>query len=376
MATKNNLPTNDNFEEWLYAELYRAYLDARKGKRGTADEHKFELNDFTNLYNLRESIINRTYAPSRGITFLVHRPVIREIFAAPFRDRVVHHFLYNVSNDWFDSHFVESSFSCRKKKGTLYAQQTLAKHVRRATKNYTKPAFVVKIDLRGYFMSLERRKLYQLVVNGLDQQFADHKGKLYHTAKFLWHQIIFDDPTRGVKVRGSIKGWRKLPRDKSLFTKHGEHGIVIGNLTSQLMSNIMLNQLDRFITMKLGYKYYGRYVDDAYIVVPQNKKPQLLRDIKVIEKYLREELHLTMHPKKRFAGDTKKGIEFLGAVIYEGYIVPGKRIKRNCRSAFRKCAEGRGDPDNIVSYLGHLSHINSKKFLKKAFDELGWEYRY
>ena len=364
---------SERFNKWLYNALYDAYLEARKGKRKTADEHKFEVNEYANLLNLYQTIIDRTYEPSRGITFLISRPVMREIFAAPFRDRIVHHFLYKVSNDWWDRHFIDSSFSCRDNKGTLYAQKTLEKHIRRATQNYTRPGFVMKIDLKGYFMSLERKKLYKLVLWGLDRQFEGRKDELYETVKFLWGKVIFDDPTRGVKVRGNPRGWRKLPRDKSLFTQPAGRGIVIGNLTSQLMSNIMLNQLDRFITMKLGYKYYGRYVDDAYIIVSMEQKEQLLRDIKVIEEYLKS-LGLTLHPKKRYAENTKHGVPFLGVVVHEGYIVPGNRVKKNCRQAFTYFAEGRGELESVISYLGHLEHINSKKFLKKVFDELGWDF--
>ena len=89
------------FENQLLFELYVAYLEARRGgKRGTFDEHKFEANDFENLINLRDSMLDKTYRPSRGTAHIIHNPVIREIFAASFRDRVIHHWMYDIVYDW------------------------------------------------------------------------------------------------------------------------------------------------------------------------------------------------------------------------------------------------------------------------------------
>lgn len=371
MSTNN---PND-FRQELYGRLYRAYLEARKGKRKTHDEHRFELNDIENLENLCNSIINRTYRPSRGIAFLISRPVRREIFAAPFRDRIVHHFLYNVSAEWWDRRFIPDSYSCRIGKGTLYGQQRLQKHLRQTTNNFTEPAFAVKLDIQGYFMSLSRQKLYERICWGLNRQFAGHYGPLYHTVKFLWKQIIFDDPIRGVRIRGNKSDWHDLPSTKSLFTQPESYGIVIGNLTSQLLSNIYLDQLDRYVVHTLGYKHYGRYVDDFYIIVPISQKSQLLKDIHAIEIFLKG-LGLTLHPRKRYAQNVKKGVPFVGAIVHTGYMTPTPRVKKRTKQAFLKYATGQthGNQDSVVSYLGHLCHMNSKKFLKTLFDEFGWDF--
>ena len=371
----NNAPKKDyyeakydekcDFKKWLEEELWKAYRLARRGKRKTEDEHRFEANDLENLRRLHDDIIKHQYKPSRGIAFLISRPVIREIFAAPFRDRIVHHFLYNVSAKWWDRQFINDSYSCRNNKGTLYGQRRLLHFIRQTSHNNPKEkVFVAKLDLQGYFMSLSRKRLYEAICEGLDKQFKNNKGKLYKLVKYLWKEVIFDDPTEGVKIRGNPKCWKKLPHSKSLFAQPKGRGIVIGNLTSQLLSNIYLNKLDRFATQNLGYKCYGRYVDDFFIVVPLSEKEQLLRDIKVIERFLKEELKLTLHPKKRTFRTANQGIPFLGAVIYMNHIVPGRRIKHNTRQAFRRRAIGIDNEESITSYEGHLKHINSKKFLK------------
>ena len=378
------------FARFLLHELWVAYDTARKGKRHTVDEHRYELNAMEDTIDLRDSIMRRYYKPSRGVAFIVRDPVIREIVAAPFRDRVVHHFLYNICADWWDRRFIPDSYSCRKGKGTLYGQKRLAHHLRQVTENYTIPAYAVKLDIQGYFMSLDHKKLYERILWGLEQQFyhntrpdkengirchPDDRDRLYGTLKYLWHEVIFDEPMREIAIRGKRSDWKQLPPSKSLFNQPPGRGIVIGNLTSQLLSNIFLDQLDRYVQFDLGYKHYGRYVDDFFILVPMDKHEQLLRDVKVIEKYLRSELKLTLHPKTQYKQPADKGIPFIGAVVYPRFIIPGKRVRNNCyRAAYKLATNGEGDIDGFVARMGNMKHINSRKFLKQVFDTFGWEF--
>ena len=362
-----------DFEDFLLYRLWIAYLEARKGKRKTFDEHIFELNDIENIVNLRDDILNRTYEPSPSEAFIIHDPVIREIFAAPFRDRIVHHLIYDFTYDWWDKHFIPDSYSCRVGRGTLYGKQRFERHARAASNNFSEDIFVAKLDLSGYFMSLNRKKLLERALWGLDRQFKNNKGKVYWMLRYLWRQTIMDDPVSKMRIRGKIKDWDKVPKNKSLIHQPKGYGIVIGNLTSQLLSNIYLDQLDRYITFNLGYKHYGRYVDDFYIIVKMSEKEKLLGDIKKIENYLKT-LELTLHPKKRTFTSLSHGINFLGDTLYPGYMVPGKRVKTKTKKAFRDFAEGHGDIESVTSYLGHLKHTNSTKFLSEVFDSLGWDF--
>lgn len=364
---------NENFSEWLLVELNRAYVEARKGKRKTEDEHIFEVNEIENLLNLRDAILERTYKPSRGIAFVTRKPVIREIFAAPFRDRIVHHFLYNAVADWWDRRLIYDCYSCRVGKGTWFGIKRAAKHMRRASDNYRKKAYIIKLDIQGYFMSLPRDKLFERVVWGLNKQFPE-RGKLYEVLKYLWKQIIFDDPVKGVKRKGSPKDWRDLPRSKSLFCQPKGKGIVIGNLSSQLLSNIYLDQLDRFVNFTLGYKTYGRYVDDFYFIVPEEKYEQAKKDVRKIEEFLKE-IGLVLHPRKRYFQEIHKGMAFLGVVIYPGRIVAGRRVMANFRRGVRDFSAGVKSDETIVSYLGFMKNLNGKKTVKRIFEEVGWDYK-
>lgn len=355
--------------------LYYSYLEARKGgKRKTHDEHDFEVHEFTNLKSLRQDILDRTYHPSRSTAHIITKPVIREIFAAPFRDRVIHHLIFNSVYDWWDNHFIYDSYSCRVNKGTLFGIKRLDHHIRAVSHNYARSTYVLKLDIQGYFMSLPRLKLYQRAIWGLDQQFNGRKtSSEYQILKFLWYQTIMDNPVKNVKKKGDLTLWDKLPNSKSLFTQPSGYGIVIGNLTSQLLSNIYLDQLDRFIIYDLGYKHYGRYVDDFYIVVTEEELPQLKRDINVISEYLNL-LNLTLHPHKQLLRNTKYGIPFLGVTIYHNYILSGKRLSKNMKRAFKEVVAGERNISTVPSYLGHIKHFNSYNLIKEIFETTGWGY--
>lgn len=363
-------------DEWLLRELYFAYLDAKKNKRSTSDEHTFELNAMQNIVILRDDIMNHRYKPTRGIAFITYDPVMREIFAAPFRDRIVHHFLFNQVSEWWDKRFIYDSYSCRKNKGNLFAIKRLQHHVRSVTKCGREKAYVIKLDIRGYFMSLPREKVFERACWGLDRQFTKPE-ELWkkRLIKYLWKEVIFDDPTRGVRRRGSVHEWDALPDNKSLFCQPPGQGVVIGNLSSQLISNIYLDQLDRFIIFDLGYKHYGRYVDDFFLIVPESELSKALRDVDKIDVFLKK-INLYMHPKKRYIQEVHHGIPFMGMVIYPTVTVPGKRCKKNFYWDLYKYAIGHNSDESIVAHLGQLKHVDGKRFTKKMFDKFGFEYRF
>ena len=364
------------FSNYLQERLFMAYKEARLGKRKTRDEQRFELNLDENLMLLRHDIMDRSYVPSRGTAHIIHEPVVREIFAAPFRDRVVHHYIYDQVYDWWDRRFIYDSYSCREGKGTLMGIKRMDYHIRSASRNYAEKVYVLKLDIQGYFMSLPRKDLYQRAIWGLERQYAGVTDATeFRTLKFLWHQVIFDDPIVGVRRKGKLSDWDLLPSSKSLFCQKPGVGIVIGNLTSQLLSNIYLDMLDRFIVYDLGYKHYGRYVDDFYVVVTEPEVPQLLRDVKAIEEYLKM-MKLTLHPRKRLLITIDKGVPFLGAIIHQGYILPGERLKRNFRQACVAVQAGAKDIETLVSYLGHTKHFNNIMFLTEEFERIGLDYCY
>ena len=372
---RNELSKLPQCDADLPRALYESFLMARRGKLSTNDEFKFEMFWFENLEQLKEDIIARRYKPSRSKAFIISNPVYREIFAAPFRDRIVHHLLYAVTAHWWDKKFIPDATSCRNDKGTDYAVARLQRFMRKASLNGQREAYVIKGDISGYFMSLKRELLYEKAMWGLGKQFPK-KGWLYDLCAYLWKEIIFDDPIDDVRIAGKISDWEVLPPNKSLFNQPEGQGIVIGNLTSQLLSNIFMNDFDWYVKKKLGFEYYGRYVDDFFIVVTKDDLPRAREAMRnEVPKFL-SEMGLTLHPKKQYLQRVEKGCPFLGKMVQLGALLPGKRYRANMKSAINGFVGGNGDMETVISYIGMAKHMAAKKLLADAFERVGWKYKY
>ena len=361
------------FKDELIEDLARAFQKAKKGKRKSKGAHAFEVYSLEKIYTLRNSILDRTYRPLPSSRFEISDPKPREIFAADFPDRVVHHYVFEKTFPaYIERHLDYESCSCRKDKGTLFAKRRLEHHILSVTRNYQKSCILIKLDIKSYFCSINREKLLKILLWHLERQFPNG-GPLYETLKFLWTVIILDDPVPKMKNR-TPKGKSIVPPHKCLTNQLPGVGLVIGNLTSQGGSNVFLNELDRYIRFDLGIKHFVRYVDDLAIVLDYSEKERVEEIIKNIDIFLCNELGLTLNKNKTKVRDLREGMDFLGDVIFSGHTVPGKRAVRNCRKAFREVSEGRKNPDDVVCILGHFEHINSKKVLKKIFDEFGWDF--
>lgn len=245
----------------LLKDLFRAYYDARKNKRSTINALVFEIDYEKKLFELYEEIKNRKYELSRSICFISFEPVQREVFAADFRDRIVHHLIYNYINPYFERLFINDSYSCRVGKGTSYGIKRMNHFIRSCSKNYTKDCYILKMDIKGYFMAMDRNIVYKKIESTLNHFRAKVNFDI-DLALYLIRKVVFHDSTRNCVIRGTKDDWAGLPKSKSLFFAGKDKGFPIGNLTSQLFGNIYLDDFDHFVKHKLGFRHYGRYVDD------------------------------------------------------------------------------------------------------------------
>jgi len=140
--------------------LFAAYYDCRRNKRNSSSALKYELNYESNLLQLYEEIITGNYNPAPGFCFIIKKPVKREVFAPAFRDRVVHHLLFNYLSPIFEKAFLPDGYSCRKGKGTHYGIKRVDHFIRSYSDNYQKNCYILKLDIKGYFMSIDRVLLY------------------------------------------------------------------------------------------------------------------------------------------------------------------------------------------------------------------------
>jgi RNA-directed DNA polymerase len=377
---------NSSISDKIVTDLFKAYFDARKNKRSTINALAFEKHFEANIFELADEIMKNRYAIKPSICFIVNKPVKREIFAANFRDRVVHHFIYNCISPLFEKLFINDTYSCRVGKGTHYGIKRIDHFIRSCSQNYRKEAYILKLDIRGYFMAMDKTLLFDKINSGLMQQ----KGKIDFDLPViigLVKKTLFNDPRVNCIIKGKPGDWNNLPKTKSLFYANQNCGLPIGNLTSQLFGNIYMNNFDHFVKRDLQITCYGRYVDDFVLV--HNNKEYLKSIIPRISDYLKSELKLTLHPDKIYLQDIKKGVKYLGAVIKPHRKYIANRSKGNFYGSITKHNKVVRDHkpsqeekneflNSMNSYLGIMKHYRTFKHRKNIMREniSGWWWNY
>ena len=309
-------------------KLLAAYLSCRQTKRKTINALKFELNLEANLLDLQKQLKNYTYQPKRSICFVVTYPKVREIFAADFSDRIIHHLLVSEIEPYFERAFIHNSFACRKGKGTHEAVKNLYRNLSKVTKNQTRNAFYGQFDIQSFFTAIDKPVLYEAVEAKIIKLKQDQAWK--NEILYLTKIIIFHNPVDNYVVKGRRELFGKLPPQKSLFYVHQNKGLPIGNLTSQFFANVYLNALDQFIKRELKVKYYFRYVDD-FVLLSRNLN-EIKRWRSLINHFLERRLKLKLHPQKNKYGSVYQGIDFVGYVIKPDYILSRRRVVNNLKT--------------------------------------------
>jgi RNA-directed DNA polymerase len=287
----------------LFERLVQAYLDCRSTKRNTASAQAFEAHLERNLCALHDELIAGTYQPGRSICFVVTRPKAREVWAADFRDRVVHHLLYNKVSPRFHAAFTADSCACIPGRGTLYAARRLESQVRSITANWQRPAFYLKLDLANFFVSIDKQVLLDLLARRITEPWWLR----------LAETILMHDARSNVELRGRPELLSKVPPHKSLFNAPAHHGLPIGNLSSQFFANVLLDRLDKHIKHQLRAPHYVRYVDD--FVLLHHSTQWLNVALADITSFLPRELHLQLNPTKTILQPVDRGIDFVGHVL-------------------------------------------------------------
>lgn len=289
--------------DFSYAELLAADLDCRRTKRNTPAARAWEVDQVANLFDLYEDLLAGTYQPGPSICFVITWPKHREVWAAAYRDRIVHHALHRKIGPRFERAFIADSCACIAGRGTLYAARRLEAKVRSATQNWTSPAHYLKCDVASFFPSIDKRILGALLERRIDEPFW----------RALALQVLFHDPRPGVDLRGNQAELALIPPHKSLFGRPAHLGLPIGNLSSQFGANVYLNELDQHVKHELRVRHYIRYVDDFVLLHDSPRQLNAWRE--AIEAFLRDRLGVQLNPVKTILQPVARGIDFAGHVI-------------------------------------------------------------
>ena len=360
-------------------EVYDAYYDCCKHKGSTPGCIEYQMNYIANNYQLYIDLNSMKYEISKSKAFCVTRPKLREVFCADFRDRIIHHLLAIKFTDILEDEMTDKAYACRVGKGTDYGIADVKKQIKRVSDNYTKEAWVLKCDLQGFFMSINRSLLYSILEKVIRKKYHGDDIELW---LWLWKKVVLHDPTKNCIKVGDLSLWNKLPKNKSLFTCGKGVGLPIGNLPSQLLANLLLSQFDKLMIDRVGKDGgYGRYVDD-FVVISRDKK-LLLNILQESRSYLLKELGLTLHPRKISLQRVSSGVRFTGALIRQGRTLPNSRTVEHLYDVIDKfgmmsdpkCEVLQRYVNRINSLMGVLVHYNTYNVRRKAWTMMPYKDR-
>ena len=303
--------------------LLSAWKEFRQDKKDKRDVLIFGSRLMDNIISLHNELANHSYTHGDYQAFNISDPKPRNIHKATVRDRLLHHAIYRQLYPFFDNIFISDSYSCRLRKGTHRALDRFRKFAYKESQNHRKTVYVLKCDIRKFFANIDHEILTKIL-----EQYIPDRDILWLLGRVI---VSFNSGKAGV-------------------------GLPLGNLTSQLLVNIYMNEFDQFVKHRLKAKYYIRYADD-FVILSRDKK-WLEKMLSRIGEFLWEKLKLRLHPDKISIRTIVSGIDFLGWVQF-----PDHRVLRTTtkKRMFQKITEKRGKKETVQSYLGMLSHGNTEK---------------
>lgn len=334
-----------------FESLLRAATKAQKGKRFRPSVASFHFDLERGLWNLHEELATKTYRPGPYRSFYIHEPKPRQISAAPYRDRVVHHALTAVLEAIYERSFIYDSYACRHGKGTHAAVDRCQQFARQF-------AYVWKADIQKFFPAVDHLILKELVARKIKDRDV------------LWLVGLLIDHSN---PQEEVQHW--FPGDDLFTAAERRRGIPIGNQTSQFFANVYLDPLDHFVKERLRSPGYVRYCDDFLVFADDKKHLAEVRE--AIANFL-VKLRLRLHPVKNVIFPVQSGIRFLGYRVFATHrLLPRENVWRFLRRIRRMQAEyAAGEVlfndiyPRIISWIGHARQANTHRLRTRLFDTI------
>ena len=320
--------------------LLEAWQEFLHGKRNKPDVQEFQSMLMDNLISLQEDLRNRTYHHGPYQHFKIADPKPRDIHKASVRDRLLHHALHRVLYPYFEAMFMYSLYSSRVEKGTHKALNRFRLLAHRASRAHSRTIWALKCDIRKFFASIDHQVLFSI----LERHIADQD--------ILW-------------LLREVVGSFSTQKDILTFLRKSEcpKGLPLGNLTSQLLVNIYMNEFDQYVKHKLKVKYYVRYADDFVILSHDKTEPE--ERLRYIVVFLDNRLKLKLHSDKVSIKTFASGVDFLGWVHFPDHRVLRTATKKRMFRKLQQRQGQKGEEATKQSYLGMLKHGNTHGLRRK-----------
>jgi RNA-directed DNA polymerase len=358
-------PASECHDAVGFDDLVHAWKQARRHKRPSVNQLRFETRWIDELFEILDAINTGTWSPRPSTCFVARSPKAREIHAPDFADRVVHHLVVPRLEPIYERMFIHDSYANRAGKGTHAAVRRLQAFTRQVQSGQG-GGWYLQLDIANFFYCINRRILWQLV---RDRMQRHNVAEAYQR---IVHALLRQHPTAaGVKHRCAPPERALVPRHKQLANAARDCGLPIGNLSSQFLANVYLNELDQFVKHQLNAQRYLRYVDDFVLI--HHDRQQLVEWQQRIEAFLADRLALRLKAEIKLAPLTQ-GIDFLGYVVRPTHTLVRKRVVQHAREKLFAWQQQHVDTAGrvtattaqraqirtvIASYAGHFHHANA-----------------
>ena len=308
--------------------LLLAWEEFLRGKKRRNDVAVFQRRLMDNIFDLHRDLKEKTYQHGIYQAFNISDPKPRNIHKANIRDRLLHRLLYQETYQYFDQHFINDSYSCRLDKGTHRAICRFSEMAQKISNNNQRTVWILKCDIRKFFASIDHQILKDIL------------GRYIEDEDLLW---LFGQVIDSFNTSGKIG-----------------IGLPLGNLTSQLLVNVYMNEFDQFVKAELKIKYYIRYADD--FVFFGESKDNFISLLSKLENFLSQHLKLSLHPKKTFIKTLASGLDFLGWVQFSEHRV----LRTTTKNRMLRRIERNNEPATLAAYSALLKHGNAYRLSKSA----------
>lgn len=324
-VNNNNNKSNDNYVrpctanveyQIILRTIYEAYEDCLKGKRSSPQTLEYMPTAAEDLPLLAWEVYTMTYKPSVSTCFMVTFPKLREVFAAAFRDRIIHHWICLRMLPLFEERCHELgdvSHACRKGYGTKTAIAQVQEGMIRVSDHLQKEAWIYKGDIVGFFMNISKTILWDMLEDLIKRKYG---GEDMDLLLYLVRVTVLHHPEKLCTIQSPMEMWKLIRQDKSMFFIDDDLGEPIGNLTTQLFAGYYNSFLDEFVEeLFRGKNYsYTRSVDDFVIIC--DDRIFLRHAIRQIADFTSAQLGLECHKDKIYFQPVSHGVKFLGMYVY------------------------------------------------------------